>query len=200
MIKTARGIIKLSINAGSCMARVISTFKKYAYVSPRAELKGAARLTLGQGAEVLGHSRIWANGKSARITIGDYTTIFPYALLKANGGTIEIGEGSTVNDYSVLYGDGNLYIGNDVHIAAHVTIIAAEHIYQKLGQPDFSIDMRKQGVRIEDSVWIGANAVILDGVVIGKGAVIGAGAVVTKSIEPYSVAVGVPARAIKKWK
>lgn len=55
-----------------------------------------------------------------------------------------------------------------------------------------------KAVIIEDDVWIGQNAVILPGIKIGKGAVIGAGAIVTKDIEPYSIAVGVPAKVIKK--
>lgn len=50
---------------------------------------------------------------------------------------------------------------------------------------------------IGNDVWIGAKAVIIDGVTIGNGAVIGAGAVVTKDVPPYAVAVGVPARVIK---
>ena len=52
-------------------------------------------------------------------------------------------------------------------------------------------------VRIGNDVWIGLNAVVMDGVTIGDGAVIGAGAVVTKDIPPYAIAVGVPARVIK---
>jgi acetyltransferase-like isoleucine patch superfamily enzyme len=54
----------------------------------------------------------------------------------------------------------------------------------------------RQGIVIEDDVWIGAGARILDGVVIREGTVVGAGAVVTKSTEPYAVVVGVPARKI----
>lgn len=50
---------------------------------------------------------------------------------------------------------------------------------------------------IGNDVWIGAKAVIIDGVTIGDGAVVGAGAVVTKDIPPFAVAVGVPARVIK---
>nr|WP_143033346.1 DapH/DapD/GlmU-related protein [Prevotellamassilia timonensis] len=52
-------------------------------------------------------------------------------------------------------------------------------------------------VIIEDDCWIGFNVIILPGVTIGKGSIIGAGAVVTKSIPPYSVAGGVPAKVIK---
>jgi len=51
---------------------------------------------------------------------------------------------------------------------------------------------------IEEDVWISSNCVITKGVTISRGAVIGAGAVVKKDIPPYSIAVGVPAKVIKK--
>ena len=53
------------------------------------------------------------------------------------------------------------------------------------------------GVVIEDDVWIGTRAIVLGGVTIGRGAVIGAGAVVTKSIPPYAIAAGSPARVLR---
>lgn len=52
-------------------------------------------------------------------------------------------------------------------------------------------------VIIKNDVWIGANAVIKNGVVVGNGAVIGAGAVVTQDVPDYAIAVGVPAKVIK---
>jgi acetyltransferase-like isoleucine patch superfamily enzyme len=55
-----------------------------------------------------------------------------------------------------------------------------------------------KGIVIEDDCWIGAKATILDGATIGRGCVVGAGAVVTRSIPPYSVAIGVPARVVKQ--
>ena len=55
-------------------------------------------------------------------------------------------------------------------------------------------------VVVESDVWIGRNVTILAGVTIGRGCTIGAGSVVTKSLPPYTVCVGVPAKPIKyKW-
>jgi acetyltransferase-like isoleucine patch superfamily enzyme len=51
-------------------------------------------------------------------------------------------------------------------------------------------------VTIADDVWLGANALVANGVTVGRGAVVGAGAVVTKDVEPYAIVAGVPARPI----
>jgi acetyltransferase-like isoleucine patch superfamily enzyme len=51
---------------------------------------------------------------------------------------------------------------------------------------------------VEDDVWIGANAVLRQGVRIGRGAVVGAGAVVLRDVAPYTIVAGVPAREIRK--
>ncbi|SKA09612.1 CatB-related O-acetyltransferase [Selenihalanaerobacter shriftii] len=52
-------------------------------------------------------------------------------------------------------------------------------------------------VVIGNDVWIGANAIIMDGVKINNGAIIASGAVVTKDVEPYAIVGGVPAKLIK---
>lgn len=55
----------------------------------------------------------------------------------------------------------------------------------------------KKGVIIGNDVWIGANAVIIDGVNIGDGAIIGANSVITSDVKPYSIVVGSPGKAVK---
>ncbi len=50
---------------------------------------------------------------------------------------------------------------------------------------------------IENDVWIGTRAIVLDGIKIGNGAIIAAGAIVTKDVDPYAIVGGVPARLIK---
>lgn len=151
------------------------------------------KLKLGEGVDIRNHVRI-----RGAVTIGSSSSIRDYVLLDAREGSIEIGANCSVNDFCVLYGHGGLTIGDDVRIATHTVMVAADHTFD---DPD--VPIRKQEVKLEpisigDDVWIGANACILGGVEIGKGCVVGAGSVVTQSLEPYSVAVGNPARVVKK--
>lgn len=93
---------------------------------------------------------------------------------------------------------GPLEIGEDVMMGPNVIIMTSSHRHD-----DINTHMIFQGntppnmVKIEDDCWMGFNVIILPGVRIGKGSIIGAGAVVTKSVPPYSVVGGVPAKVIK---
>ena len=60
------------------------------------------------------------------------------------------------------------------------------------------MDHIKAPIVIDDYAWIATNSIILPGVTIGKGAVVGAGSVVTKSVPPYQVVAGNPARIVKE--
>ncbi len=193
-----RNVVKSVAKAGLCSLRGLGHFGKNTYVSPWAWLRFPARIRLGDHVVLERHARLTANGAKAAIEIGDATTIFPYALLNTDGGRIRIGRFCAVHDYTVIYGCGGVTIGDDVHIAAHTVIVASEHDYGLLGTDRFSRDVCGRGIHIEDSVWIGARAVILDGVRIGRGSVIGAGAVVSRDIPPDSLALGVPARVVKQ--
>jgi acetyltransferase-like isoleucine patch superfamily enzyme len=131
-----------------------------------------------------------------RIAIGDDSLVHRGALLLCYGGDIELGLNCTVNPYCILYGHGGLKLGDYVHIAAHVVLIPANHRFDSRTVPIASQGLEAEGIVIEDDVWIGTGARILDGCHIGRGAVVGAGAVVTRDVAPYSIIAGVPARQI----
>lgn len=141
---------------------------------------------------------IWGNTGGGSINIGKDTIIHDYACIMVNGGFLKIGENCSINTFCHINGNGGLKIGNNVRIAANTVIIPANHIYKDINTAITNQGETRLGVVIEEDVWIGAGVIILDGVKIGKGCVIGAGSVVNKSIPPMSVAVGVPAKIIKK--
>jgi acetyltransferase-like isoleucine patch superfamily enzyme len=166
-------------------------------VAWRSTLRGKVRLGerayVGPGAELI------ANARGEQIVIGSDCRIHRDALLHCYGGQITIGNNVGINPFCVLYGHGGLTIGNDVLIATGCVMIPANHDIDDPGRSIRSQGLSCQGITIEDDVWIGARAVILDGVTIHRGAVIGAGAVVANDVPPGAIAVGVPAK-VKRYR
>lgn len=132
-----------------------------------------------------------------RIVISDGVTLSDGAILATYGGSIEIQPNAYVGPYCVLYGHGGLVIGRNCMIGAHTVIVPANHGFSRTDLPMNAQPLTREGITIGDDVWIGAGCQVLDGVRIGNGAVIGAGSVVTRDLEPFSVAVGVPARIVR---
>lgn len=110
--------------------------------------------------------------------------------------SLNVGENTWLGVSSFIC--GKVSIGKNVMIGPNVAIPGANHITNKKNLPMIDSGLTVLGTKIEDDVWIGANATILDGVTIGTGAIIGAGSVVTKNIPSHSVAIGIPAKVIKK--
>ena len=120
----------------------------------------------------------------------------------------DVGELSTIEDFTTINnGSGDVIIGNRVRIgigsgsglAQNVFVSGFNHGY-KDGNMNSSVQpLDLKPVEIGEDSHIGANSVVLAGVKIGKRCQIGAGSVVTKNIPDFSVAVGNPAKVIKKY-
>jgi lipopolysaccharide O-acetyltransferase len=117
-----------------------------------------------------------------------------------------IGDRVQLNDYVHIGAIHSVIIGNDVLVASRVFISDHHHGNyhgdQEHSSPQMAPASRpliSQPVNIGDRVWIGEGVSVLPGVKIGEGAVIGAGAVVTKDIPPNTIAVGIPAKVIKRF-
>ena len=139
--------------------------------------------------------------RNGALSIGAHTTVALGAVVQGN---VTLGDHASVQAYTVLVGygtpehpTGQIRIGNDVRIAPHVMMIAANHVFDDPDRPIREQGLDRGPIVIEDDVWIGGRVNVTAGVTIGRGSVIGAGAVVTRDIPPYSVAVGVPAKVIK---
>lgn len=91
---------------------------------------------------------------------------------------------------------GKVDIGNGVILGPNVSIPGATHDIT-LNQPFSKSGITISGTTIEDSVWVGSNSTIIDGIKISEGAVIAANSVVTKDVPPFAIVGGVPAEIIK---
>lgn len=151
--------------------------------------------TLSCGNSVSIHPFSILHGK---ILLKDNVFIHRFVSIRSFSGMITIGVGTTINSFTNIIGGGDIKIGNYVSIAPKVTIVASNHAYSDSSKLIKEQGITCLGIEISDDVWIGANAVILDGVSIGRGAVLAAGAVVTKNVEPFTIVGGVPAKIIKR--
>lgn len=92
----------------------------------------------------------------------------------------------------------NANIGNDVMFASRVALVGGDHVFDKI-----SVPMRLSGrdvfetIEIEDDIWVGYGAIIMQGVRLGSGCVVAAGSVVTKDVEANAIVGGNPARFIR---
>lgn len=190
--------VSLLAQAFAFGARIIApVFGKEAYGSA-ARVRGWFMSPFFGGAKLSIGARLEFEG-FARIRLGNRITLFGNSYLNANGssGRIEMGDGTHVDHFCVLYGQGGLKIGSKCAIASGVTIYTQTNQYAL--QPELEIIEQPVvygPVEVGNDVWIGTRAVILPGLKIGDHAVIAAGAVVTSDVEPWTIAAGVPARAI----
>lgn len=127
--------------------------------------------------------------------VGDETFIEPPFRVDY-GGNIRLGFRFYANFNLTILDCAIVTIGDRVMFGPNVSLLSATHETDVQSRRDF-IEYAKP-ITIGDDCWIGGHVVVLPGVTIGEGCTIGAGAVVTKDIPPWSVALGTPAKVVKK--
>jgi len=134
-----------------------------------------------------------------RVTLGDGATLAPNVSLR-NGERITIGARTQIGERVYLWaGDesGRITIGEHCRFGPEVFITASDYGLLP-DQPIAYQERQERDVVIGDDVWLGARAFVGAGVTIGSGCVVSAGSVVTKSLPENSVAVGIPARIVRR--
>jgi acetyltransferase-like isoleucine patch superfamily enzyme len=112
-------------------------------------------------------------------------------------GDVILKEGASIGIGSIVIGP--VKIGENSICSQNCFIGGQSHIFQDISMNFLSQDLEIKQVVIGTNVWIGSNAVILLGVKIGDNSVIGAGSTVVEDIPSYCVAVGNPARVVKRY-
>jgi acetyltransferase-like isoleucine patch superfamily enzyme len=164
-----------------CISGAFAEFGSHTVIQMPVRLAGEDRIAIGSG--------IFIGAGSWLQTIGDPT-----------GVAITIGDGTSIAGNCVISAASSVRLGRRVAIARGTYIADHAHAYEQPGVP-----IADQGiadiapVEIGDGAWIGENAIVSPGATIGAGAVIGANSVVTGAIPPHSLALGIPARVIRRF-
>lgn len=152
-------------------------------------------VTLGNNVTFEGPVEI-GNGKNIKIgnnvKLGKEVTLAPY-----KNGFLEIGNNTYIGRYTIIIAYEKVIIGAHTLISPFNYIIDLDHGMAKnrlIREQQYN----SKPIYIGNDVWIGVRGVVLKGVTIGDGAIIGGGGVVTNDIPRYAIAVGVPARVVKK--
>lgn len=132
-----------------------------------------------------------------RFEVGRDALIEDFAVVNNGAGDVLIGEGARIGIGSVVIGP--VRIGDRAGLGQHVFVSGFNHGYADGTRDSNEQELVRKEVVIGREAHIGANSVVVAGVTIGERCQIGAGSVVTKDIPPFSVAVGNPARVIKRY-
>jgi acetyltransferase-like isoleucine patch superfamily enzyme len=192
----------VGIGLRSALYRLILKMDGSAAIERHVRLRYASNIRLGHGSYI--DEDVYIHACPAGVSIGKNTLIMHGAILHVynfrdlpNAG-IWIGDDSLIGEYTVIRGQGGVTIGNRVYTSPMTQLIAVNHIFSDPEKPFIVQGITAQGIVIEDDVWLGANAVITDGVRVGKGAVVAASAVVTRDVPPHTVVAGIPAKVVKE--
>lgn len=140
------------------------------------------------------------------ICIGNQTTILNgvrmqvYNDLTGKQSKIKIGDNCYIGYNNTFLAGGNITLEDGVLMASNILISSENHSINP-ESPDYYMDQKLScaPIIVGEGTWIGEKVSILSGVTIGKKCVIGAGSIVTKDIPDFSIAVGSPAKVIKKY-
>lgn len=130
--------------------------------------------------------------------IGTNVRILP-GLRLTNPEKIRIGSNCSFNYNVFIAGGGDVTIGDWVGFGPDAKIWSVNHRFDDPDTPWQEQGWVRKPVMIADDVWVGANVFIMPGVTIGRGAILSAGSVVNKSIPPFAIVAGNPAR-VSGWR
>jgi acetyltransferase-like isoleucine patch superfamily enzyme len=138
--------------------------------------------------------------REGRLEVGEGVLLEPNVWITApNHARVRIGTGTFLNQSVMIAAQELVEIGAHCMLANGCFVSDAGH---RVDDPERPITWQgftsKGPTRIGENCWLGAHVVVTSGVEIGERCVIGAGSVVTHDIEPFSIAVGAPARVLKR--
>lgn len=152
-------------------------------------------VTFGNDVQVIGLETIRIGCGSC---IGD--RVWLNDCLRDEPGRLEIGRLALIGRGGVISTAGKLRIGDFAVLGPDVFIADADHVFADPMQPILQQGVSSgRSIIVEDNCWIGMQAKVFGNLTVGRGSVVAAGAIVRKSVPPFAVVAGIPAKIVKLY-
>lgn len=157
-------------------------------------------ISVGDNVSICDDVTIVARGGTSEINIGNDVNIMQRVYLDTehDDSVMNIGHDVYIGTGTTLFGHCGLDIGDNTLMAQNISLTPYSHIFEDPNNNIINQGGHTRKVTIGRDCYIGMNVTILYSADIGDGSVVGSGAVVVKPLEPMSVAVGNPARVLRK--
>jgi acetyltransferase-like isoleucine patch superfamily enzyme len=158
----------LGIGVRGVLYRLILRMDGWAAIERGVRLRFANHIRLGHGTYL--DEGVYIHACPGGVRIGDGTLVMHGAVLHVYNfrdlphAGICIGRNSLISEYTVIRGQGGVSIGDRVYTSPMTQIVAVNHIFDDAARPFVEQGITAEGIVIEDDVWLGAGAVVTDGV------------------------------------
>ena len=132
------------------------------------------------------------------ITIGNGVFLGRQTIVTTKDGDIMLEDGVNVSAFCMIFSASRVRCGRNTLIAAYTYLVGGSHDLDRTDVAIIDQARPSHGIAVGPNCWLGAGAIVLDGVTVGRDAVIGANSVVTKDIDDFAVAAGSPAATIRR--
>ena len=132
------------------------------------------------------------------ISIGNGVFLGRGTILSCKDGDIELGDHVNMGFHCEIFSGSRVVVGRHGLFAAYTYLVGGGHEFERADTPVLEQGRASLGITLDENVWLGTGAKVLDGVRIGKNVVVGANAVVNADVPDGVIAGGVPARVIRK--
>ncbi len=157
------------------------------------------KIQIGSGSIIDDGVLLDAKGSDNRgIIVGDSCYIGRGSVLSCKEGDIVLGDRANVSTWCNISSNSKITIGEKTLLGPYVSLFATTHNFDETGKAILDQGWTSKGITIGQNCWLGARVSVLDGVTIGSNSVVGTGAVVNADLPANVVAVGAPAKPIKK--
>lgn len=162
-------------------------------------LRHPAKIRLGNDVVVDDLVVLDAKGQANRgIDVGNGVFIGRGTILSCKDGDIALGDHTNIGFHCEVFSASRVTVGRHGLFAAYTYLVGGGHEFDRAGVPVIDQERSSRGITLGDNVWLGTGTKVLDGVTVGRDVVVGAGAVVTDDLPDGAVAVGVPARVVRR--